>query len=65
MRAIYKNWLRIMLTEKNPYTGIALKDESGAGYIAIAERRQSFVLDVRHHVRTLKSASLELNTARG
>jgi hypothetical protein len=27
MRALYKNWLRIMLTEKNPYTGIALKDD--------------------------------------
>ncbi|HEX9996060.1 MAG TPA: GDSL-type esterase/lipase family protein [Abditibacterium sp.] len=27
MRALYKNWLRIMLTEKNPYTGIPLKDD--------------------------------------
>jgi hypothetical protein len=25
MRAIYKNWLRIMLTEKNPYTALLSK----------------------------------------
>jgi len=31
----YKAWVRVLYTEKNPYTGIALKDEPAVGIIQI------------------------------
>jgi hypothetical protein len=42
MRAIYKNWLRIMLTEKNPYTGIALKDDPALAILQLQNEDSLF-----------------------
>jgi hypothetical protein len=56
MRAIYKNWLRIMLTEKNPYTKIALKDDPA---LAILQLQNEDSLSSGHSIpcRRRKSAS--------
>lgn len=35
LQAAYKNWLRIMMTTKNPYTGIALKDDPAVAIFQI------------------------------
>lgn len=35
MRELFKNWLRIMLTEKNPYTGIPLKDDPALAILQV------------------------------
>jgi lysophospholipase L1-like esterase len=42
MRAIYKNWLRIMLTEKNPYTNIALKDDPAMAILQLQNEDSLF-----------------------
>jgi hypothetical protein len=42
MRDIYKNWLRIMLTEKNPYTGIALKDDPALAILQLQNEDSLF-----------------------
>lgn len=35
MQAIYRNWMRILWTEKNPYTGLALKDDPAVAIFQI------------------------------
>ncbi len=35
LKQAYKNWVRYLYTEENPYTGIALKDEPAVGLIQI------------------------------
>jgi hypothetical protein len=64
MRAIYKNWLRIMLTEKNPYTGIALKDDPA---LAILQLQNEDSLSSGHSTRCpiRRSVLWANNTARG
>jgi lysophospholipase L1-like esterase len=42
MRALYKNWLRILLTEKNPYTGIALKDDPALAILQLQNEDSLF-----------------------
>jgi|GEM_PF-316609 len=42
MRALYKNWLRIMLTEKNPYTNIPLKDDPALAILQLQNEDSLF-----------------------
>jgi hypothetical protein len=42
MRALYKNWLRILLTEKNPYTNIALKDDPALAILQLQNEDSLF-----------------------
>jgi len=50
----YKAWVRILYTEKNPYTGVALKDEPAVGIIQIMNEDGVFFWTMQNMKPALK-----------
>lgn len=50
----YKAWVRVLYTEKNPYTGIALKDEPAVGIIQIMNEDGVFFWTMQNMKPALK-----------
>jgi hypothetical protein len=50
----YKAWVRVLYTEKNPYTGIALKDETAVGIIQIMNEDGVFFWTMQNMKPALK-----------
>lgn len=50
----YKTWVKILYTEKNPYTGIALKDEPAVGIIQIMNEDGVFFWTMQNMKPSLK-----------
>ena len=42
LKEAYKQWVKVLYTEKNPYTGVALKDEPAVGLIQIKNEDSLF-----------------------
>lgn len=50
----YKAWVRVLYTEKNPYTGVALKDEPAVGIIQIMNEDGVFFWTMQNMKPALK-----------